>query len=189
MSIKKGNRQMTIDDQIKVEKAIQKQKKKRAEIVESFLDTKSRKKVVDQLKEMNIPEPIMHDIPPVKIRWKTQFNAHLFPSRAEKITAPSITVPDMTLSIPEIIERHTSGLDYGNGKVPLYSGGSDLLDGINPNTLDLSEKFDILETAKLRYQEREQELRNQQEALRKQEFEDIVAQEVETRLKEKAPQA
>lgn len=42
-------------------------------------------------------------------RYKTNMNAHLFPIHQKKSTMPSMTVPDQTMSLMEIVERFASG--------------------------------------------------------------------------------
>ncbi|WNK13133.1 MAG: hypothetical protein [Microvirus sp.] len=61
----------------------------------------------------------------------------------ERITEPSMTVPDQTMSMKEILRRFASGLPIGGIRVPLYEGEEDyensFLEGIDPKTLDISE--------------------------------------------------
>lgn len=101
---------------------------------------------------------------------------------------PSLTIPDEVLTIPEIIKRFSSGLGT-NVNVPIYTGDNDILEGINPETLDLVEKYNILRTAESNYSKRRKELDDELQAKQKAEFDRIVAEEVERRLKDKAPQA
>lgn len=61
------------------------------------------------------------------------------PDEGEINDEPSETVPDQSMSVSEIMRRFASGLPLGGEKVPLYEGDEDLLDGVNPKTLDLSE--------------------------------------------------
>lgn len=58
-----------------------------------------------------------------KRQHKTNFGAHM-------------TVPDMTLSIKQIQERHTRGLSVQGALEPIYSEIESSL-GIDPRTLDL----------------------------------------------------
>lgn len=63
-------------------------------------------------------------VQPVKsYRWKTPYNAHLYPKWAETNTKPSMTVPDMAMSIEEIIARSARGLKLEHMlRVPIYEG-------------------------------------------------------------------
>lgn len=65
-------------------------------------------------------------------------------------TLPSKTIPDQTMSIPELIRRYAQGLPLGAPKVALYDEDpeTDLLGGRNWNTLDISEKATFLKSAK-----------------------------------------
>lgn len=71
------------------------------------------------------------------IIFKNHYNSN--PDEGEINDQPSETVPDQSMSVSEILRRFASGLPLGGEKVPLYEGDEDLLDGINPKTLDLSE--------------------------------------------------
>lgn len=60
------------------------------------------------------------------------------PYEGKIFTQPSMTVPDETMSIRELLSRHVNGLPVENGKVPLYDE-DESSDGINPKTLDLTD--------------------------------------------------
>lgn len=74
------------------------------------------------------------------VKVKNSLNAHEFPKNYEKITQPSLTVPDQTMTIREIMERYARGLSFDGTKVPLYDGEDDVLNGVNWNTLDIEEQ-------------------------------------------------
>ena len=88
-----------------------------------------------------------------KIKFKTPYNKHLFPTIGEKNTKPSMTIPDQAMSIPEMIRRYASGLPLGGARVPMYDENpeEDILGGRNFLTLDLSEQNDIIRQAKTEY--------------------------------------
>lgn len=69
----------------------------------------------------------------------------------EKNTSPSKTIPDQTMSIPELIRRYASGLPLGGAKVPMYEDDpeQDLLNGRNWSSLDLTEKHDFIRSAQM----------------------------------------
>ena len=75
---------------------------------------------------------------------------------------PSKTIPDQTLSIPELIKRYASGLPLGGAKVPIYDEDpeNDYLNGTNWKTLDLSEQHNIIQNHVKEYNETVQRLRN-----------------------------
>jgi len=74
------------------------------------------------------------------MKVRNQYNGKLFPSDGEKNFGPSLTVPDQTMSIKEILDRYARGLPM-EGKVPIYEGEDG--DGIDPRRLDLSERQEL----------------------------------------------
>lgn len=78
--------------------------------------------------------------------FKTHFNS--IPEPGETIPGASMTIPDQALSIGEIMRRFASGLPLGGQRVPVYDDGDDMFDGVNPATLDISEKQQIIENYK-----------------------------------------
>jgi len=76
----------------------------------------------------------------MKIKHRNQFNTEEFPSDNERDFGPSLTVPDQSMSIKEILDRYARGLPM-EGKVPIYEGEDG--DGIDPRRLDLSERAEL----------------------------------------------
>ena len=70
-------------------------------------------------------------------RWKTNYNAHTFPTVKETNYAPSMTVPHQALSMKEIMTRYAQGLGVDGIKVPVYNGEEDM--AIDLKRLDLAE--------------------------------------------------
>lgn len=65
-------------------------------------------------------------------------------------TLPSLTVPDQTLSVKDILERHTRGLPFTNFSTPVYNlddEGNELMP-VDWQRLDISERVERLEQAK-----------------------------------------
>lgn len=64
----------------------------------------------------------------------------------ETNSGETLTVPDQSLTIKQILERHTRGLRTPDQLVGYYDAESDPLglNGTNIETLDLSQKYDIL---------------------------------------------
>lgn len=81
-----------------------------------------------------------------KPRIKTQWNQEdmNFKSHYEVNAQPSQTVPDQSMTVLELIQRHASGLPLGAPKVPIYDGDVDDLNGRDIRTLDLSERHALL---------------------------------------------
>lgn len=53
---------------------------------------------------------------------------------------PSLTVPDQSLTIKQILDRYARGLPLGGSRVPVYEPDSDLPD---PRTLDLADREEL----------------------------------------------
>lgn len=71
---------------------------------------------------------------------KTQWNKHLFPDYYEINNQPSLTVPDQTMTIKQILDRYARGIPFDNAKIPIYDGEDDVLEGINWQSMDLTER-------------------------------------------------
>ena len=71
---------------------------------------------------------------------KTSMNADLMPrslNKGEVSTKPSKTVPDQTMSLQMLIQRHVQGFaPIGNQRTPMYDEENEIPD---PSTLDLTE--------------------------------------------------
>lgn len=64
---------------------------------------------------------------------------------------PSMTIPDQTMSMREILTRYAQGMPIaGNIKTPIYEGSDYLPD---PRTLDLSERQELAERYELELSE------------------------------------
>lgn len=90
------------------------------------------------------------------MKFKTQYNQQHFPIKGEKNTLPSMTVPDQTMSVKEILQRYAKGLPLGGAKVPMYEedydeDNTDILP--DPKTLDLAELEEFSKQAKSELEE------------------------------------
>lgn len=74
---------------------------------------------------------------------KHWLNYHEFPSVGEVNDMPSLTVPDETMSIREILVRYAKGLPLGGAKVEIWEGEDNDLPDIR--TLDISERAELAE--------------------------------------------
>ncbi|WNK14130.1 MAG: hypothetical protein [Microvirus sp.] len=91
---------------------------------------------------------------------KHQYNRDKHEERGEINNMPSLTIPDQTLSIPELIKRYANGQSLGGQvKIPQYEE-NDILNGRPFASFDLSEQHDIVRNAKNEYQETIDRLRN-----------------------------
>lgn len=72
---------------------------------------------------------------------KHSLNANTFPKVYSKNNMPSLTIPDQTMSMRTILERHSRGLPIDGVKVPIWEGeDNDLPDW---NRLDLVERQEL----------------------------------------------
>lgn len=71
----------------------------------------------------------------MKSKVKTWLNAE--PTKGEVNRQPSMTIPDQTMSLREILQRFAQGLPVTGAKVPVYDEENDLPD---IRTLDLAER-------------------------------------------------
>jgi len=72
---------------------------------------------------------------------KHSMNANNFAKNYEKNYSPSMTIPDQTMSIRTILDRHSRGLPIDGIKVPLWDGeDNDLPDW---RKLDLAERQEL----------------------------------------------
>lgn len=80
------------------------------------------------------------------MKFRTAFNLDEFPAPAgEKNHGQSMTIPDQSMSIREIMRRYAQGLPVEGERVPIYDEENDLPD---PKTLDLTERQEMAENAK-----------------------------------------
>lgn len=94
----------------------------------------------------------------VKPKFCTPYNRENFPVQKEKNTLPSLTVPDQTMSIKEIMRRFAQGLPMEGEKVPVYDGEeNDLPDS---RTMDLADIQEMRERIKNDIEEGERALKH-----------------------------
>lgn len=91
-------------------------------------------------------------------RVKTYFNAHLRPYHGETFITPSLTIPDQTMDIREILNRYAQGLPIEQ-KEPIFNEEEMLPDW---KKMDLSERYDFINQNKAEISRLQAELQNQQ---------------------------
>lgn len=103
----------------------------------------------------------------------------------KKITGPSMTVPDQSMSMRELLHRFANNAPINAGaREPIYLGEDG--EGIDMRTLDLAERQEIIKAAEIEMEDikkrlkqakdgdkkmREIEAEQEQQRLRKEEFE------------------
>lgn len=77
------------------------------------------------------------------MKFKTPYNSNEFPIKAEKNKMPSKTIPDQTMSIKEILIRHSRGLPISGGKMPIYEGEDNAMPDMD--RMELTDKMDLIQ--------------------------------------------
>ena len=96
-----------------------------------------------------------------KFKIANSMNYQFTHQTGEKSTKPSMTIPDQTMSIREILDRYARGLPIEAGKVPIYDGEDYTPD---PRYMDLADRQEYMEYAKDQiksYQETNTEKQNE----------------------------
>jgi hypothetical protein len=91
------------------------------------------------------------------MKVKNSLNAHTFAKNYETNHEPSKTIPDQSMSLRTLLQRHAMGMPLST-RVPIYEG--DDSDPIDPRRLDISERHELAELYR-------QELKEIQERLPK----------------------
>lgn len=99
----------------------------------------------------------------------------------ENNSGESLTVPDQSLTIKQILERHTRGLRTPDQLVGYYDAETDPLglNGTNIETLDLSEKYDILRNVQAKTEHLRKTYKSQQQNAYEQNLRDSIKKELE----------
>lgn len=87
-----------------------------------------------------------------KVKFRTQYN--YFKAKGEegeKNFQPSMTIPDQTMSIREIMQRYARGLPLDMEKTPVYHGEDDEFPDMQ--RLDLAERQEVIEHYKNEFNE------------------------------------
>jgi uncharacterized protein YifE (UPF0438 family) len=72
-------------------------------------------------------------------QFKVHTSMNYQPKEGKTFTQPSQTIPDMTMSMRDIIDRHAKGMPMEIGKTPIFHEEETEQKGINYKTLDLAE--------------------------------------------------
>lgn len=106
--------------------------------------------------------------------------------KGETSNLPSLTIPDQTMTIRELIERHVRGLPLDEGKIPIYNGEEDDLPDLR--TLDLSEIAQLKQSNQEYIKEQEITYNKNESEKRKKAFDKLVEDQVQERLKKQYPE-
>jgi hypothetical protein len=80
------------------------------------------------------------------------------PTKGQTNNEPSMTVPDQSMSLRELLTRYARGLPLEGAKTPIWEGeeGFDK----DPETLDLAEREDLAEKAREELKNIEEKIKN-----------------------------
>lgn len=92
-------------------------------------------------------------------RFKTQYNAEYFPAYYAINSQPSLTIPDQTMTVKQIMDRYAHGLDPIGQKVPMYYGEDEQME-MDINRMDLSERYQWISQNRIRMSELRDRLQN-----------------------------
>lgn len=108
------------------------------------------------------------------MKFQNHYNTEEFPRRYEELPSltPSMTIPDQSMSVGEIMRRFASGLPISGQKVPSFNE-EEIPD---MDRLDLSEKFDLVEENRNRIALMQKALQDQEDARQKKENERLEDQ-------------
>ena len=109
---------------------------------------------------------------------KHTMNVNTFPKNYEVNNSPSMTIPDQTMSIRELLRRFASGLPLGGSKEPIYEGEDG--DGIDPRRLDLAERQELEISARQELAEIEERLKSKKVEKSKAKLSDEQIQDIES---------
>jgi hypothetical protein len=82
------------------------------------------------------------------MRVKNIFSADEFEKEYEVNDEPSLTIPDQTMSIKEILNRFASGLPIDGQKVPIYDESESEEYFPDPRYMDLADRQEMAENYK-----------------------------------------
>lgn len=94
-----------------------------------------------------------------KFKTKSWANAHEFKPKGETNKQPSLTVPDQTMSLRELLHRHTRGLPLHHVERPTYYNENETID---LKTLDLVDIQDLKDNIQENIEDLSNQIRAQQ---------------------------
>lgn len=94
--------------------------------------------------ELQNQQALLSPVPVIR----TQYNSRYHPKKQEINDEPSMTVPDMAMSINEIMKRFANGMPIDGGKVPMYEEEGDVMRSDEYKKLDLAEREEYMESVR-----------------------------------------
>lgn len=109
----------------------------------------SRKQAQLQLEQ----DPLIAKKPNIRTQWKPPTTGY------EENSQPSLTIPDQTLSVTEILARHTRGQDISQFIRAIQHGEDQDLPDLA--RMDISERYDYIEATRLEIKRLQQQAANE----------------------------
>lgn len=117
-------------------------------------------------------------------KFKTPYNNLNHGQGYEINVGDSMTLPDQSMTVQEIMRRYAMGLSLGGGRDPIYNEDQESL--MNYEKMDKIEKIEVQRRYQQRLLEMDEDLKRQGKAKYDKDREKLINDEVEKRLKEKA---
>lgn len=116
------------------------------------------------------------------MKFKTHYNSE--PEKGEINIKPSMAIPDMSLTIQEMIKRHTRGIPLSGNTMMEFTGEDDPLQGVNIKSLDLEELDALGRSIRERYNlARDKFISEAKIAKKKQVMDEIKAEQIKEQEK------
>lgn len=110
-------------------------------------------------------------------KFRNQFNSHEFPEVDKRKRLPSMTIPDQSMSVKDMLDRQSRGLPVTGARIPVYHGEDDFYPDFDK--MDLADREQILRDVKERIdnarEEHTKRLREYSEKKKKKEFDAMLA--------------
>jgi len=113
---------------------------------------------------------------------KTFYNAHEFKKQYEYNNGVSETIPNMAMTVKELIARFASGMPLALGKQPIFEGDAEEVQDLD--TMDLIELHQYYKELKQRKQEAEERVVSARTKAEQMKMDKIVKERVEQRIKD-----
>lgn len=117
--------------------------------------------------------------------FKTYYNRRGMVSAGdyESKFGPSMTIPDQSLSVTELVYRYTHGMPLGGQRTPVYDEDLDIQYPADWDKMDISERREFYEEKAMELQELQKGIKEKQGEIAKKTREDEVNAAVEAKLK------
>lgn len=112
------------------------------------------------------------------MKFKNHYNS--VPAKGEVNLQPSLTVPDQTMSIQELMSRHVRGLSLGGTNVPIYEGEED--DFPDLSRMDKIDRIEALRDAQKELMEIKEQLNQKKKTIEDKKRRDAIDKEIEKEL-------